>query len=156
MAADTTSNVVEVDFASRALARLPLGDLVASVTESLGSISTEIADIRRVQAWESAQYRFERSRCRRLERELLEERRRSFSFTDDAILAALRRAYRGEPVAAVAVARELVAEPTHSMRIRAGLILAKLAADGRAVKLPPTREGHSAHQWQPSGGDDAS
>jgi hypothetical protein len=103
-----------------------------------------------------AAYLTERGRARKLERDLLAERARSFPFATDDVLAALGRVYAGHPVSATEVAVGLGLEaPTLSQRIRAGQALSELSGRRMVVKHPA--EYPQTHRWSLplEGGDDA-
>ncbi len=124
------------------------------VAATMSCILESLEAIREAARWADRQLDWERQECRRLRSELRDERRRAFAFTDDAIREALERAYTGEPVAATAVASELVDDPPHHLKIRTGFALSRLAAAGRAEKLPPLRGiEYAPHRWRPAVAD---
>lgn len=128
-----TTNVIEVDFTPAGRGDLEgIGDEIRGIREEFER-HVAWAD------WLDGQRRAYRRRCRALERALLDERARNFSFTDDDVLETIRRAYVGEPLAAGAVTAVLCgrAAPTHSARVRTGLALSRLAKSGRVVRHRP-------------------
>lgn len=149
-----TTNVIEIDFKpkdERALSEIA-ADLQASVTRSEGGLAELRELTRSIRAdfeWYYDQWRRERARNRRLERELLRERAQSFSFCADDVLEAVRNTYSGVALSAGTVAAEPYGhEPTHSARVRTGHVLSRLARDGRVVRHPPQQAGRPC-RWEP-------
>jgi hypothetical protein len=139
---DEQNNVVEVDFARKR------GDdddsIVAQIREALDGLKGALAEVR----WVDAQRRLERRRSRELEKELNAERDRAFGYTDADVHRALERVYDGSPVAATAVANALTSNLTHSIVVRTGRALSRLAGDGRVEKVAPS-DVHASCRWSP-------
>ena len=104
-------------------------------------------------SWLENQWEWERQRSTRLQRELLNERARSFPYSDQDVAESLRRVYRGEPLAASKIAVGLFAHPpTHSARVRLGLALSRLASAGAVVQHRPADDSHGriTCRWEPA------
>jgi hypothetical protein len=131
MAAD---NVVEVDF--RSLDRLTIDELTHRAREELTEVQDGFAGLRQSIEWDERQKKWERRRRRQLELDLLDERRRAYTFSDEQVVEALSTAFTGEPVSATAAAAVLLKrhDPSHAAVIRVGLQLTRLAADGRVER----------------------
>ena len=103
-------------------------------------------------SWLENQWEWERKRSTRLQRELLNERDRSFPYSDQDVVASLRRVYHGEPLAASEIAAGLSARPpTHSVCVRVGLALSRLATAGAVVQhRPDDPQGRITCRWEPA------
>jgi hypothetical protein len=111
---------------------------IAWVRSELRSIRAGLAQLA-----EQERVREERKR-RQVTAELLNTR-----FTDKQVLADLKRALKACSVGATGagtIARSLAARPTQSDRIRVGLALSRLAAQGKVVRLV-AGDGRTAHVW---------
>jgi hypothetical protein len=120
--------------------------------EQLLELETVAREVNKSAEWDRQQLRCERRRRCELERELLAERARSFPFTAEDVLAALRRAYTRRPVYATELAGALGLEPpTHSQLVRLGQALSRLAAAGEVVqhRLEDSRESGVTCRWEP-------
>jgi hypothetical protein len=122
------------------------------IGERLLELETVAREVDKSADWDRQRLRCERRRRRELKRELLAERARSFSFTAEDVLVALRRAYTGHPVSTLGIAGALgVEQPTHSQLVRTGQALSRLAAAGEVVqhRLEDSREGRVTCRWEP-------
>ena len=143
-------NVIEVDFT----AKDTVGELLAEggAEERLRKFDVKAeAFLRSIDEWTSwhqMQLRLAQHRCKLLREQLQRERVESFAFTDSDVLEALRSVYSGVSVSASEVAQTLYGrKPPHHARVRTGLALSRLAAQGAVGAVPPGR--HVTNRWFP-------
>ena len=137
-------NVIDVDFRRN---RPP--DPVGIAEEGISLAKQAIASWQ----WYEDQWLLERKRVGALRRALLNECARNFPYSDQDVAEALRRVYRGEPLAASKIAVGLFAHPpTHSARVRLGLALSRLASAGAVVQHRPPDDSHGriTCRWEPA------
>jgi hypothetical protein len=145
IATDDSSNVVEVDFRGGRGAH----DVLDMQDTLLQQVHDILGEADRAIEWYEQQARADAWRRRRAEEALLRERELAFPFSDAEVLDATRRAYQGIPLAATEIAEALGARITHSVRVRAGLVLSRLWQAGMVDKaVPPTV--HDTTRWAPA------
>lgn len=138
------------DVVELAARRMPTPD---EAKEQLTSVDVRLRDLRKMIVGRvghlEVQLGWERYRRRRAERELLEERRRAFHWSDEQVLGALREA--GPRASATAVVAVLYGtDSPHHLRVRAGLALARLRMAGSVTGYLVGGEGRGAYRWTAS------